>query len=136
AAVLALLAALLLLITSANLANMLLARAASRGREIGLRAALGARRGRIVRQLLTESVVLAILGSVGAVVLAAVAASAMERAIGNLAFEVPLRVDFGIDWRVLSVTLAVAAAAGIIAGLAPAMYARRTDVNTLLKSGG
>ena len=136
AAVLSLLAALLLLITSANLANMLLARAASRGREMGLRAALGARHGRIVRQLLTESVVLAMLGSAGAVALAAVAASAMERAIGSLAFEVPLRVNFGIDWRVLGVTLAVAGIAGIISGLAPALYARRTDVNTLLKTGG
>jgi predicted permease len=136
AAVLSLLAALLLLITSANLANMLLARAASRGREIGLRSALGARHGRIVRQLLTESVVLAMLGSAGAVALAALAASAMEHAIGSLAFEVPLRVNFGIDWRVLSVTLGVAGIAGIISGLAPAMYARRTDVNTLLKTGG
>ena len=135
-AVLSLLAALLLLITSANLANMLLARAASRGREIGLRAALGARHGRIVRQLLTESVVLATLGSAGAIALAAVAASAMEHAISSLVFEVPLRVNFGIDWRVLSVTLAVAGIAGIISGLARAMYARRTDVNTLLKTGG
>ena len=60
----------------------------------------------------------------------------MERAIGSLAFEVPLRVNFGIDWRVLGVTLAVAGIAGIISGLAPALYARRTDVNTLLKTGG
>ena len=136
AAVLSLLAGLLLCITSANIANMLLARAASRGREMALRAALGARSGRIVRQLFTESVVLAILGSAGAILLAMAAASAMEHGIASLAFEAPLRVDFSLDWRVLGVTLAVAIAAGVIAGLAPALYARRADVNALLKTGG
>ncbi len=136
AGVLSLLAGLLLLITSANLANMLLARAASRGREMALRTALGARRGRLVRQLLTESVVLALLGSAGAVFLAIVAASAMEYGIASLAFEVPLRVDFGVDWRVLCATLAVASIAGVVSGLAPALYARRADVNSLLKTGG
>lgn len=136
AAMLSLLAGLLLCMTSANIANMLLARAASRGREMALRAALGARSGRIVRQLFTESVVLAMLGSAGAIVLAMGAASAMEHGIARLAFEAPLRVDFSLDWRVLGVTLAVAIAAGLFAGLAPALYARRADVNTLLKTGG
>ena len=65
-----------------------------------------------------------------------VAASAMEHGIASLSFEVPLRVDFSLDWRVLGVTLLVAVAAGVIAGLAPALYARRADVNTLLKTGG
>jgi predicted permease len=136
AGVLALLAGLLLCITSANIANMLLARAASRGREVALRSALGARRGRIVRQLFTESVVLAVLGSLGAVLLAMAAARAMERGLAGLSFEVPLRVDFSLDWRVLGVTLLVAVAAGLIAGLAPALYAHRADVNALLKTGG
>jgi len=136
AAGLSALAALLLLITSANVANMLLARAASRGREMALRAALGARQGRIVRQLLTESVVLAGFGSTAAVVLAMVTAAAMEYGIESLAFEVPLRVDFGVDWRVLCATLGVAAVAGIITGLAPALHTRRADVNSLLKTGG
>jgi putative ABC transport system permease protein len=136
AAVLALLAGLLLCITSANIANMLLARAASRGREIGLRAALGARSGRIVRQLFTESVVLASFGSAGAVLLAMLAASAMERGLAGLTFDIPLRVDFGVDWRVVGATVAVALAAGVISGLAPAFYAWRADVNLLLKTGG
>ena len=136
AGVLALLAGLLLCIASANLANMLLARAASRGREMALRGALGARQGRIVRQLFTESVVLAILGSVGAIALAMAAAAAMENGIAGLQFEVPLRVDFSLDWRVFGVTLLVAVAAGVIAGLAPALYVRRADVTTLLKTGG
>jgi putative ABC transport system permease protein len=130
------LAGLLLLITSANIANMLLARAASRGREIALRAALGARRGRLVRQLVTESVLLALLGGAGAVLLAALAAAAMERGITSLSNEVPLRVDFGLDWRVFAVTFVVAAGAGCLAGLAPALYARRADLDSLLKTGG
>ena len=121
---------------SANIANMLLARAASRGREIGLRAALGARTGRIVRQLFTESVLLALLGSAGAVLLAMLSASAMERGLAGLTFDVPLRVDFSVDWRVVAATLAVALGAGVVAGLAPALYARRADVNSLLRSGG
>ncbi len=136
AGVLSGLAGLLLLITSANVANMLLARAASRGREMALRTALGARRGRIIRQLLTESLVLAMLGSAGAVLLAIAAAAAMENGIESLSFGVPLRVDFSLDWRVLGATLGVAGLAGLIAGLAPALYARRADVNSLLKTGG
>ena len=136
AAVLSLLAALLLCITSANIANLLLARASSRGREIGLRSALGARRGRIVRQLLTESVVLALLGGAGAVLLAVVAAAAMERGLASLAFDLPLRVDFGIDWRVVTATIAVALTAGVISGLAPALYSWRADVNALLRMAG
>ncbi len=136
AGVLALLAALLLCIVSANIANMLLARAASRGREMALRGALGARHGRIVRQLFTESVVLAILGSVGAIALAMAAAAAMENGIAGLPFEAPLRVDFSLDWRVFGVTLLVAVTAGVMAGLAPALYARRADVTSLLKTGG
>jgi predicted permease len=136
ATMLSLLAALLLVITSANIANMLLARAASRGREMALRAALGARRGRVVRQLLTESLVLAAIGGAGAVVLATLTASAMERGLAGLAFEVPIRVDFGVDWRVLGLTAAAAATSGVIAGLAPALHARRADVNSLLKTGG
>jgi predicted permease len=136
AAVLSLLAALLLCITSANIANLLLARASSRGREIGLRSALGARRGRIVRQLLTESVVLALLGSAAAVLLAMVAAAAMERGLASLAFDLPLRVDFGMDWRVVTATIAVALTAGVISGLAPALYTWRADVNALLRTGG
>ena len=136
AAVLSLLAALLLCITSANIANLLLARASSRGREIGLRSALGARRGRIVRQLLTESVVLALLGSAAAVLLAMVAAAAMERGLASLAFDVPLRVNFGIDWRVVTATIGVALTAGVISGLAPALFTWRADVNALLRTGG
>jgi predicted permease len=136
ATALSMLAGLLLIITSANIANMLLARAASRGREIALRAALGARRGRIVRQLVTESVLLALLGGAGAVLAAALVAAAMERGIGGLSAEVPLRVDFALDWRVFAVTFIVAAAAGGLAGVAPALYARRADLDSLLKSGG
>jgi putative ABC transport system permease protein len=132
----AILAGLLLLITSANVANMLLARAAARGREIALRAALGARRGRIVRQLVTESVVLALAGGAGAILLARPVAAAMERGVEGLSFNVPLRVNFALDWRVLAVTLVLATLAGGAAGLAPALYARRVDLDALLRAGG
>jgi putative ABC transport system permease protein len=136
AAALAMLAGLLLLITSANVANMLLARAASRGREMALRAALGARRGRVVRQLVTESLVLSIIGGVTAALLSMFLAAAMERGIAALSFEVPLQVNFAIDWRVLAAIFAVAAAAGVVSSLAPALYARRADVNAVLKAAG
>src|SRR5262249_61027456 len=107
---------------------------ASRGREMGWRPGLGARRGRFLRQLFTESVVLAMAGGASAILLAILAAAAMERAVANLNFQPPLRVDFGLDWRVLIVTVAVAAAAGLFAGLAPAGYTLRTHADSLLKT--
>jgi putative ABC transport system permease protein len=131
-----LLAVLLLAITSANIANMLLARAATRGREVAIRAAMGARRGRIVRQLLTEGIVLACIGGIVAVPLAWAVTQAFTRTTGAFSGEIPLRVDLGFDWRVLGAAALVACASGIVAGLAPAVYAFRADINALLKTGG
>ncbi len=130
------LAALLLVITSANIANMLLARAAARGREVAIRAAMGARRGRLVRQLLTEGVVLAALGGAIAIPTAWAITEIYVGEIGRFAGEVPLRIDLAFDWRVLTAAAAVACASGIVAGLAPAAYAFRADTNALLKTGG
>ena len=130
-----LLAMLLLTITSANIANMLLARAATRGREVAIRTAIGARRGRIVRQLLTEGVVLALAGGVVAIPVAAVLVEWFGRGAGAFS-GIPLRVDLGFDWRVLTAALIVACASGIVAGLAPALYVFRADVHTLLRTGG
>jgi predicted permease len=127
---------LLLLITSANVSNLLLARAASRGREVALRSALGARRGRLVRQFLTESIVLATIGSLVAVPVVVLALRALEQFIARQTSVANLRPDFSLDVRVLGATLGVAIVSGIVCGLAPAFYAFRADLNTILKTGG
>jgi predicted permease len=135
ATVLAGLAGVLVLITSANVANLLMARAASRGREVALRAALGARRGRLARQFLTESLTLALLGGVVAIPLAMLATTALHTFLSNTTSAVAFDVDFSIDGRVLTVMLVMAVGAGVVAGLAPALAACRADLQARLKSG-
>jgi len=123
-----------LLIACANVANLLLVRATGRKREFAIRAALGARRLRIVRQLLTESVVLAMsggilglmLGYIGVRALLAVSPADLPR-IGEHGAAV------GIDWRVLAFTLALSLLTGILFGVFPAIGASRPDLNTALK---
>ena len=126
-----------LLIACANVANLLLARAAVRRREIALRAAIGSSRGRVVRQLLTESVVLSlgggalglVLGWAGIRALLAVNTAGLPRVGENGSL-------VGIDWRVLAFTLAVSVATGILFGLIPALQSARTDLASTLKEGG
>lgn len=130
------LAVLLLLITSANVTNLLMARAVSREREVSLRAALGAGRGRLVRQLLTESVVLALLASAVAVPVAMLTLQGFARGLATSTQIVTLRADFNLDARVLGVALLLTLLAGIVSGLAPALMAVRTDLNVALKTGG
>jgi predicted permease len=130
------LAVLLLLITSANVTNLLMARAASRDREVSLRAALGAGRGRLVRQLLTESVVLALLASAVAMPIAILALRSIERGMAGSTQIATLRPDFSLDARVLGVALLLTLTAGIVSGLAPAFTAARADLNLALKTGG
>jgi putative ABC transport system permease protein len=130
------LAALVLLITSANVANLMMARAASRGREVALRAALGARRGRIMRQFLTEGVTLALFGGLLAVPVVIVAMRALRAFIAGASSVVALDPDFGVDVRVLLAAFAIAALAGVATGLAPAISACRTDLTGSLRSGG
>jgi predicted permease len=134
--VLAGLAAVLLLITSANVTNLLMARAASRGREVALRAALGARRGRIVRQFLTEAVVLALMGGMIAVPIVAFAMRRLQELLAGASAFATIGPDFSVDLRVLAVALAMAIGAGIVSGVAPALLACRTDLGGWLKSGG
>ena len=130
------LAVLLLLITSANVTNLLMARAASREREVSLRAALGAGRGRLVRQLLTESVVLALLASAVAMPIAILALRSFERGMAGSTQIATLRPDFSLDSRLLGIALLLTLAAGIVSGLAPALMAARADLNLALKAGG
>jgi predicted permease len=130
-AMLAVLVAMVLLIACANVANLMLARAMGRQREIGLRLALGASRRRLIRQLLTESVLLSLIGAVGGFVLAAAATLAISQF--TLPLPLPIKFDFAPDGRVLWFTAALAVVTGIVFGLAPALRATRPDLVTALK---
>jgi len=130
------LAALLLLITSANVTNLLMARAVSREREVVLRAALGAGRSRLVRQLLTESVLLAVLAGVVAVPVAARALDVMTEGMAATTSLATIRADLSLDSRVLVVAFLLMAVAGVVSGLAPAIVATRTDLTAAVKAGG
>jgi predicted permease len=129
------LAGVLVLITSANVANLLMARAASRSREVALRAALGARRGRLARQFLTESVTLALLGGVVAIPVVMLAMTALRDFVSNVTAVIAFDADFGLDVRVLATMLVMAIGAGLVAGLAPALAVCRADLGARLKSG-
>jgi len=130
------LGALLLLITSANVTNLLMARAVSREREVVLRAALGAGRSRLVRQLLTEIVLLAVLAGVVAVPVAARALDVMTEGMAATTSLATIRADLSLDSRVLVVAFLLMAVAGVVSGLAPAIVATRTDLTAAVKAGG
>ncbi len=118
--------ALVLLIACANVASMLLARASARHKEIGIRLAIGASRGRLVRQLVTESLALSAIGAVAGVALA----WALLRVVESIALPIPipLAFDLRLDGRALLFTSAVTAFAGLAAGLMPALRASQPDL--------
>ena len=122
-----------LLIACANVGNLLLTRSASRAREFAVRAALGAARIRVVRQLLTESVLLALGGGVLGVALAALGTRA---ALGILPEALPRAEEIGLDWRVMFFAACISVLAGIVFGLVPALKSSQPNLSERLKEGG
>jgi predicted permease len=127
------LAALVLLLACMNVENILLARGSARQREMAIRAALGAGRARLIRQLLTESVLLAIFGG-GAGLVLGIWASRLTSSIHVQS--VPLHVNASFDWRVFAFAATCALLTGLVVGLLPALRASSSDVNSVLHEGG
>lgn len=125
---------LILLLASCNVAGLLLARSSARQKEIAVRSALGAGRWRILRQLLTESLLLALAGGSLGLLVAEAGAKALAASITANSF-FPIQFEVGIDWRVLAFLLAVSTLVGLLFGLAPAFSSCRADISTALNLG-
>jgi putative ABC transport system permease protein len=123
----------ILLISCANVANLLLARARTREKEIAVRTSLGAQPGRIFSQLLTESIVLATIGGALSIALAYWTTSVLLKLAPS---RMPRAHEISVDWRVLVFTLAVSVLSGVLFGLAPALSSIRLDLNSTLKATG
>src|SRR5262245_57379355 len=126
---------LVLLIACANVANLMLSRAVIRQKEMGIRTAIGANRGRLIRQLLAESILLAVIAGVFGSLLAGWSGYLLARMPAG-AGDMPIRADSSWDWRVFVFTFLMSVLAGVVTGLAPALRATRFDIQTILKEGG
>jgi putative ABC transport system permease protein len=124
---------LVLLIACANVANLLLARSAARQKEIAIRAAMGASRTRVLRQMLTESILLSAIGGMAGLVLSVWLTDVLMSMLPEGA---PRLGQIGIDYRVLTFTLGVSALTGVLFGIVPALQASKLDVTSALKEGG
>ena len=124
--------AVVLLISCANVANLLLAKATTRTREIAIRAAVGASRGRIIRQLIVESVLMSLGAAIVGLLLAVWGSAAL---VGLAPANIPRLAETSIDGWVLAFTLVVSVVASLLFGLAPALHASRVDLNDALKQG-
>ncbi|HEX4639394.1 MAG TPA: ABC transporter permease [Chthoniobacterales bacterium] len=127
---------LVLLIACVNVMNMQFGRAALRAKELAIRGALGATRGRLVRQMLTESFVVAVFGTIAGVILAYWSVDLLARAIKAAPFPPPYWWHFTIDGRVLAFTLIITLVATVVSGLVPAFLSSRGSAAEILKEGG
>lgn len=128
------LATLVLMLACLNVANMLLARATARKREMAVRSALGAPRGRLIRQMLAESVLLALFGCIAGALIGLAGSRAMSSV--DLKTSFPFAFDFRFDWRVFAYTFSIAAATGILAGIMPALRGSRLNLADALYESG
>ena len=126
------LTAIVLVLGCVNVANILLVRSTAREREMATRAALGAPRSRLVRQLLTESVLLALAGGVAGILFGYWG----THALGSIDLHANLSLQVGLDWRVLAYSLGIAILTGLVVGVVPVLRAASGDLNAILRGGG
>ena len=128
------LAAMILLLACINVANLVLVRATSREREMAIRSAMGAKRSRLLRQMITESVTLSLIGGLLGVLLGQWASGALSHIDPHA--DLPLNLAFDFDWRIFFYSFGAALLAGVVVGLVPALRVAKVNVNTVLRESG